>query len=148
MIDYFELLDQPRSASLDLAALKQKFHDVARSEHPDAGGANFQQLNTAYRTLLDPKARLAHLLELNGGTPAAITQPPEDLVELFFQTANALTASNNAIKDHLARLTDMRDTIIAGLRTVDPRDNRQLTEAHQRLAFLDRWIAQLTEKLV
>ena len=148
MTDYFALLNQPRSAWLDVDALKEKFHGHARTEHPDAGGENFQQLNLAYRTLADPKSRLAHLLELTAAKPAPITEPPADLVDLFFETANALKGSNAAIEDHLARLTKVRNRVIEGLRTLEWRDNRQVTDAHQRLAFLDRWIGQLNEKLM
>ncbi|MFL6542144.1 MAG: hypothetical protein ACJ8I9_03160 [Chthoniobacterales bacterium] len=148
MTDYFAVLDQPRSAWLDVAALKEKFHERARTEHPDAGGANFEELNIAYRTLADPKSRLAYLLELTGAKPAAVTEPPADLVDLFFETGNALKGSKAMVELHLTRLTKVRDQVIEGVRTLDYRDTRQLTDAHQRLAFLDRWMGQLNEKLI
>src|SRR5439155_24357242 len=97
----------------------QQFHELARTEHPDAGGGNFEQLNVAYRTLADPKSRLAHLLELTGGKPPTISQPPADLVDLFFATATALQAPNTTIEDHLVRLTNVRNQIVEGLRAVD-----------------------------
>lgn len=148
MTDYFALLDEARSACVDVDALKQKFHRRARTEHPDAGGTTFEQLSAAYRTLTDPKLRLAHLLELNGAERPAITQPPADLVELFFETGNALNGSRTAIEHHLARLARARDGVVVSLATLDIRDDRQLADAHQRFAFLDRWIAQLEEALV
>lgn len=148
MRDHFALFGERRAAWLDVDSLKHKFHESARRQHPDAGGTSFEELNTAYRVLADPKSRLAHLLELNGAKSAAITQPPPDFVELFFETANALKASKPAMEDHRARLTAERERVIESLRMIDARDNRQLGAAHERLAFLDRWIAQLNEALV
>lgn len=148
MTDYFALLNEPRSAWLDADALKEKFHARARSAHPDAGGTTFQELNVAYRVLADPKSRLAHLLELNGAKPAAITQPPPDLVELFFATGRALKSSRIEIDNHLEGIHLERDRVIESLRALDSADNRQLMNGHERLAFLDRWIAQLNERLV
>lgn len=148
MTDYFALLEEPRAAWLDPDALKQKFHGRARTEHPDAGGSSFQELNAAYRVLADPKSRLAHLLELNGAKPKAIAQPPPDLVDMFFATAKALKGSRAEMEAQLDRLTGERDHVIESLRALGVSDNRQLSDAHQRLAFLDRWIAQLNEALV
>lgn len=148
MTDHFALLDEARVAWLDVEALKNKFHERARGEHPDAGGRNFQALNVAYRVLADPKSRLAHLLELNGAKLATIKQPPADLVDLFFKTANALKGPKDAIDSHLARVTLLRDRVIDSLRTLEVGDIRQLSDAHQRLAFLDRWIAQLREAVL
>lgn len=148
MTDYFALFDEPRSAWLDVDALKQKFHARARNDHPDAGGTAFQELNAAHRALADPKLRLAHLLELNGAPPPAITQPPPDLVDLFFETGRALQGPREALEPHHDKLTRERDRVIESLRSIDTSDNRRLTDSHQRLAFLDRWIAQLGEALV
>lgn len=147
--DYFALLDQPRSAWLDVDALKLKFHERARTEHPDAGGTTFQELNAAYRVLADAKSRLAHLLELNGAKAAAIAEPPEDLVEMFFEVGKALSAAKagafEQLETELKRVVAARDATLEALRSLDVTDNESLRVAHQRLAFLDRWHAQLTE---
>lgn len=149
MTDYFALLDQPRSAWLDVDALKITFHTRARSEHPDAGGTTFEELNVAYRTLADVKLRLAHLLTLNGGAVANIAEPPTDLVEMFFDVGKALTAAKSGafgqLDIELQRVATARDATVQSLRQVDPADNHALSAAHQRLAFLERWEEQLSE---
>ncbi len=67
--DHFALLGEPRRPWLDPEQVKETFHRLSRTEHPDqtegAGAdADFARLNTAQATLRDPKARLRHLLEL------------------------------------------------------------------------------------
>jgi len=101
VVDYFALLGQERRPLVDPAELKQRLLAFSQEHHPDrthAGSAaerqqsqdHFTSLNSAYQTLLDPKARLAHLLELeNGGRPAAIQSAPADLMNLFMEVGTA-----------------------------------------------------------
>lgn len=147
MIDYFALLGFPRSASLDAAELKHRFHEVAASEHPDvSGGSGFAQLNVAYRALSDPKTRLAHLLELNGSNAAGISEPPPDLVDLFFDVAAAVRLNDATLLSRLiARSEGKRAEVLRSLNNIDANDVAALRIAHQRLAFLDRWLEQLHE---
>jgi curved DNA-binding protein CbpA len=90
MIDYFALLDQPRAPWLDLAALKEIFHQKTLKEHPDAAGVGsenrFATLNEAYQVLQDPKRRLQHFLELEGAVPAQTSQAiPKQLEKIFLR---------------------------------------------------------------
>lgn len=71
MTDLFALLGEPRRPFLDPEQVKDTFHRLSRTEHPDqqtasASGsdARFAALNQAQAALRDPKARLRHLLEL------------------------------------------------------------------------------------
>ena len=71
MTDLFALLGEPRRPFLDPERIKETFHRLSRTEHPDqqtapavAADAGFAQLNLAQATLRDPKTRLRHLLEL------------------------------------------------------------------------------------
>jgi curved DNA-binding protein CbpA len=70
MVDYFALLGEPRRPFLDPERVKETFHRLSRSQHPDQtavsaeGDGDFTALNLAQQTLRDPKLRLRHLLEL------------------------------------------------------------------------------------
>lgn len=91
--DYFALLGEPHRPFLDPEQIKEKFHHLSRTEHPDQqagagdGGADaaFARLNQAQAVLRDPKARLRHLLELTHpeiqlSGPASV---PPSLADLF-----------------------------------------------------------------
>jgi molecular chaperone HscB len=75
--DYFAFLGVPRKLNLDLADLEQRFRTLSRQFHPDyfynasaaervASLERSSYLNDAYRTLKQPIARIAYLLELEG----------------------------------------------------------------------------------
>jgi molecular chaperone HscB len=95
--DYFAFFCLPRTLTLDLADLEQRFHSLSWKLHPD----NFvrasederqlsldrsSQLNDAYRTLRDPVARVEYLLGLAGMRKEGRKKqqaPPELLEEVF-----------------------------------------------------------------
>jgi curved DNA-binding protein CbpA len=97
--DYFALLDEPRRPWLDADLLKQKFLSLSATIHPDkihstnesekqAASKFFAELNSAYNSLLLPKSRLLHLLELErGAKPGDVQQIPPALADLFAQVA-------------------------------------------------------------
>jgi molecular chaperone HscB len=75
--DYFAFLGVPRKLNLDLSNLEQRFRALSRQFHPDyfynaspaervASLERSSYLNDAYRTLKQPIARVAYLLELEG----------------------------------------------------------------------------------
>lgn len=103
MPDYFALLEQPRQPWPDDAALRDAFHRLAATQHPDArtGDADgFANLNAAFTTLSDPVKRLRHWLELEH--PDALhraTVIPPDLAELF----PVIGAARQALLDFAAR---------------------------------------------
>jgi DnaJ-domain-containing protein 1 len=99
MTDYFALLNEPRRPWLDAEVLKQKFLSLSATVHPDkihsasesdkqTASKKFADLNAAYNSLLLPKSRLLHLLELErGAKPGDVQQIPPALADLFAQVA-------------------------------------------------------------
>jgi DnaJ-domain-containing protein 1 len=99
MSDYFARLNEVRRPWLDADRLKQTFHTLSGSMHPDkiqgvdeAGKSlaakQFAEMNAAYQALLDPKTRLLHLLELErGAKPKDIQQIPAGLADRFVEIA-------------------------------------------------------------
>jgi DnaJ-domain-containing protein 1 len=89
-MDCFALFSEPRRPWLDTDALKEKFHALTAVHHPDVAtdsAVDFSELNAAYNTLRDPRARLRHLLELE--FPDVLSRPqqiPGAIAELFMQT--------------------------------------------------------------
>jgi molecular chaperone HscB len=76
-IDYFSALGLPRKLHIDMATLEREFYRLSRKLHPDLfaratvreqewSTEKTSQLNDAYRTLKEPIARTAYLLELEG----------------------------------------------------------------------------------
>jgi curved DNA-binding protein CbpA len=103
MTDFFALLGEPRQPWLDLEALKQKYHQLTRTAHPDLWpgepNAEFERINQAYRVLLDPKQRIHHLLALEASTaPAADHIVPVDLEELFLKTGKLAQDSKRVLE--------------------------------------------------
>ena len=86
--DFFALLGGPRRPWLDPEQVKETFHHLSRTLHPDQQAeatGDFARLNEAQATLRDPKSRLRHLLELEHpqvrlAGPAGI---PPGLANLF-----------------------------------------------------------------
>jgi curved DNA-binding protein CbpA len=101
MIDYFALLDQPRSPWLDPVGLKDAYHRKTLQAHPDTAASSdtdsFAELNEAYQALQDPKRRLHHLLELEGHAPTSRDQtvPPE--LHVLFPAIGALAQRANLV---------------------------------------------------
>lgn len=87
MTDCFALLGEPRRPWLDPESLKEKFHKLSATHHPDVAkevGVDFSAINAAYQTLQDPKTRIRHLLELE--FPGALSRPlqiPPGITGLF-----------------------------------------------------------------
>lgn len=108
MIDYFALLEQPRTPWLDAEELKQIFHAKTLRAHPDAQAAGelanaspFTDLNEAYQALRDPKRRLQHLLALAQVTPAKNSTVPSELEE-FFPIVAGLTRAADELRARLS----------------------------------------------
>ena len=111
MTDYFSLFSEPRRPWLEPEVLKQKFHSLSTSLHPDrihaAGAAarsdaakSFAELNAAYTCLAEPKSRLLHLLELElGAKPKDIEQIPAALAELFAQVAETCRSADGFLAE-------------------------------------------------
>src|SRR5882762_3473378 len=97
VVDYFDLLRQPRRPWIDPNQLKNEFLAISSRVHPDKvhGGSDqekqraqqrYTDLNSAYQTLRQPKERLAHLLELHtGNKPPSIQSAPKQWMDLFLE---------------------------------------------------------------
>jgi DnaJ-domain-containing protein 1 len=97
VVDYYALLSEPRHPWIDLEQLKNRFIESSTELHPDrvhgksseekqAAQARYTEINGAYQCLLQPRDRLAHLLELESGRkPAAIQTAPAPLMNLFLE---------------------------------------------------------------
>ena len=100
--DYFSVFSLPRKLGLDLSELERRFYDWSRKFHPDF----FQQatpeeqaislensalVNTAYRALRDPIARMEYLIGLEEGALKGIPpKAPVDLLEEILDLQEAL----------------------------------------------------------
>jgi DnaJ domain len=104
MIDYFALLEQPRRPWLDENALREKFHSLARTAHPDrqssaSPDSDFASLSEAFRVLSDPKLRLQHLLQLVQATPTSDENIlPKDLEDFFSSITTIIQVADDLLK--------------------------------------------------
>lgn len=98
-LDHWAVLGLPRRLELDRADLERRAHRLNRRFHPDyfrlrspeeqaTSLENSAAVNTAYRTLRDPVARVEYLLELEG-LPAGQAKPPSDLFEEILEVQEA-----------------------------------------------------------
>lgn len=101
-VDHYDILGLERSLVVDLPGLDRRYHDLARSVHPDRHQVDASRsaelsvrataaLNRAYRTLRDPIARGRYWLELHGRSIAADNnRVPPGLVTLVFDVQEQL----------------------------------------------------------
>jgi molecular chaperone HscB len=97
--DYFSFLGLPRKLAIGANDLEQRFRGLSRQFHPDyffnappaerrASLERSSYLNDAYRTLKQPAARVAYLLQLEGlaarSPEEASKQVPPSLLEEVF----------------------------------------------------------------
>lgn len=114
MIDHFAILGQPRRPWLDSEKLRDAFHELSATLHPDVAGSGdatqFAQMNAAYIVLREPAARVRHLLELD--LPRSLERSyaiPEILAALFGEIAplrgrfEAFLRRRNAASTAIAR---------------------------------------------
>jgi len=93
----FALFDLEPAPALDAAALKERFSRSTAETHPDkfaqateaeksAAEAKYSDLNRAYQTLTDPRARLLALYELTKGEkPRDVQRIPPGTMDLFVE---------------------------------------------------------------
>jgi molecular chaperone HscB len=121
--DYFAFFGLPQKLTIDLANLEQRFHTLSWKLHPDHFARATEderqlslyrssQLNDAYRTLLDPVARVEYLLGLSGMRKEGQKKqqaPPELLEEVF-----ELNESLDELRE--ARTSGGSEAVMAALR--------------------------------
>ena len=118
--DYFDVFGLPRKLGLDLEELQRRFYDWSRKFHPDLfqratpeeqaiSLENSALVNTAYRTLRDPIARVEYLIGLEEGAVKGIPpKAPVDLLEEMLEVQEALEGAKASALDAgtRKRLTD------------------------------------------
>ncbi len=97
MRDAFKLCGEIRCPWIDADSLKEKFLRRSSEFHPDrfhgmpaaekeAATAEYADLNAAFALLREPRDRLAHLLQLERGTPPRdIQRIPPGTMDLFIE---------------------------------------------------------------
>lgn len=147
MIDYFALLDQPRTPWLEPASLKNAFHRKTLQAHPDTAKSDgtqqsFTELNEAYQILQDPKRRLHHLLELQGHPPSATNQmvPPE--LQDLFPAISALSQQANLLQEKMKRASHALGRSLLKPKILELQ--KETTELREKIRILsDASLAQL-----
>jgi len=111
MTDHFALLNEPRRPWLDTETLKERFFTLSAEVHPDrvhqasdadkvTANRRYTELNAAYNCLREPRDRLRHLLELElGSKPSDLTEVPNDLMNLFFETGQMLRGAQTFLAE-------------------------------------------------
>jgi DnaJ family protein A protein 2 len=97
MSDLYQLLQIPRTASLD--DIKRAWKRAALKEHPDKGGSNerFQQIQQAYSVLSDPESRKRY--DSTGATAPARPRPATGQVRIRTKGPNLLHTIQVALAD-------------------------------------------------
>ncbi|MDB6149865.1 MAG: hscB [Chthoniobacter sp.] len=94
MTDHFAALDQPRRPWIDPSALKDHFHSLTATLHPDipltGDATRFAMLNGAYQVLREPASRLRHFLELERSGPSGDRPAVPASIASRFMTIAAL----------------------------------------------------------
>ncbi len=146
--DYFALLGEERRPWLDPERVKETFHRISRTKHPDQqqpgeSDDTFARLNQAQAVLRDPRARLRHLLELAHpeirlSGPANV---PMSLADLFAPIHGLLRETDDLLAKKAAAPSALVKALLA-------RQEWTLRErAEERLAELDALHAAALEEL-
>jgi curved DNA-binding protein CbpA len=124
--DHFATLGQPRRPWLDPDAVKDAFHRLAATHHPDVSGETVTSpaINAAYAVLREPGSRLRHLLELE--MPAALAQPaaqiPAGLAERFMEVATLTREVETFLRQQSAATSPLSQALLASERFTERRD--------------------------
>jgi curved DNA-binding protein CbpA len=165
MIDYFALLQQPRRPWLDPEKLKDKYHRLTISAHPDrqtskvdsANQSDFANVNEAYRVLSDPKLRLQHLLALEN-VPSNTATIPTALSDVFLETGTLIQeldrllarSTTNAlskalIKSEITSKQELATDLLQKLQIMHAEAVNELRAMDKNWDSIDSVAVQLTE---
>jgi len=142
------VLGLERRLTLDRAELERRFHELCRRFHPDyfrlrspeeqaISLENSAGVNTAYRVLRDPVARVEYLLESEGMAlgSAGQARPPADLFEEIMELQEARQGFEVADPDEAIALRARLEAARAELETRHAGTEADLT------ALFARWDA-------
>lgn len=165
-MDYFAIFEEKRRPWLDADALKEKFHRLTASHHPDVadrsetanksrnpaaaangdlrenGTRDFSEINHAYQTLSDLPARLRHLLALEFPEINTRQLPISDeLSELFL----AISENQQALAAFFAKQSQAASPLARALLA---QEQFALLETTQRLCVRVAKCEEETEQAV
>ena len=115
-LDCYEELSQKRCLELNSDNLREKFQELSKSHHPDAGGDEvvFSRINRAHSILFNPSSRVEHLYELlfqdSIRTDGALSS---NVMELFSEIGELTISVDGLIKKKEKTLTSVGEALIA-----------------------------------
>jgi len=176
-VDFFALLDLPRTAHVDEDLLRDRYHERVRVlvDPSTGGGEEGRRLHQAYEVLADPVQRLRHLLQLvapgsqRGGATlsgdlmeifpkvGAVLHRADGLLGRLAQTSSALgravlaveeAEAQMTLQDVLATLTAKWDDETGRLSQISATDPEALEAALGRLRVIQKWKAEVQARLL
>jgi molecular chaperone HscB len=153
MKNYFEMLDLPKSPSLDEVLIRNQYFAKQRQFHPDNAKNSKQRLeflqisadiNAAYHTLKSPENRLYYLLKLQGvdilSEHNMQSPSPAILMEAMELREEMLEANSDEAKQQFAqKLQAMRDELLnKAITAFENNDLQQATNHAMRLRYLSK----------
>jgi len=132
--DHFAFFGLPHRPELDEDALKEKYLQFAAQLHPDATAGDAEQfgrLQESYQTLLDPAARLGHLLALvfpECQRRTVSTQFPD----LFMQVGQAIQKGRALIERRKNMASPLARAVMTGEINASMREVRSALECVRR----------------
>ena len=159
--NYFEIFELPRSFTIDLTLLVQRFRDLQQVVHPDRFASASDQerrismqqstrLNEAYQVLKDPLSRARYLLELNGVqwedeqstvSDAAFLMEQMELREVLSEVRgkrDPLMEVGRILHDVVSRIREMTGELELQFENSDEEHLNQAKEAVRKLQFLNK----------
>lgn len=170
-MDAFARLGLEKRLALSAEELREAFRQAGKSEHPDAGGGDFEAVQAAYGLLASPARRLKLWLELAGvaGDERGALGP--DLMDHFGRVGGVLQQADGLIRRREAALSALAKALLEHetqqLRELLEEAQAQLEDSvagrigsfpalergegdpwrtMRELAFLEKWQVQLRER--
>ena len=115
-LDCYEELSQKRCLELNSDNLREKFQELSKCHHPDAGGDElvFSRINRAHSILFNPSSRVEHLYELlfkdSIRTDGRLSS---NVMELFSEIGELTISADGLIKKKEKTLTSVGEALIA-----------------------------------
>jgi molecular chaperone HscB len=154
--DFFQVFGLERRLAIDAAALQRRFYELSRQWHPDFHGgaaADVQaraleesaRVNTAYRALRDPLARVEYLIRLVEGRDTkegAVVKPkaPPALLAEMFEIQEALEEARAGALDDTTRaaLSEQRAALETRMVQAEAQITGPLSQAWDAAAPADK----------
>ncbi len=115
-LDCYEELSQKRCLELNSDNLREKFQELSKCHHPDAGGDEvvFSRINRAHSILFNPSSRVEHLYELLFQDSIRTDGPlSSNVMKLFSEIGELTINADGLIKKKEKTLTSLGEALIA-----------------------------------